>query len=114
MERPKKNDLFYQLMQDGKLQLEDPGFEEDVVRKLQETLHRRSASRTMRKSVLFLSLSIILGLGLCALHAAYYSSEGPADHTVSLLLQAILVLTFLFLLEKIIQLLKVPVERSRS
>ena len=114
MDRIDKNDLFYQLMQDGKLQLEDPGFEDEVLRKIQQTSHRRPASRTMRMSALFLSLSIILGLGLCALHAVYYSPDPPADHAVSLLLQAMLVLTFLFLLEKIIQLLRGPREISRS
>lgn len=113
MERPEKNDRFYQLMQDGKLQLENPQFEEDIIRRLQETSQRRPAGRTMRKSALFLSLSIMLGLGLCALQAACYSPEVPADHTVSILLEAMLVLSFLFLLEKIIQLLKRQEEISR-
>jgi len=114
MYQPEKNDLFYHLMQDGMLHLEDPGFEEDVLRQLQHMPHQIPANRTIRMSKLFLSIAIFLGLVLCTLYAIRYSPTVPADRSVSLLLQTILILTFLFLLEKIIRLLVRPGETFRS
>ena len=108
MDRPEQNDLFYQLMQDGKLQFEDPGMEEDILRKLQPAPHKRTASRNIRRSILFLSLAIILGLVLSGLYAVQGSLVEFPDRSASLFLIAMLIVTFLFLLEKLIRLVKGP------
>jgi hypothetical protein len=77
--------------------------------------HNRPSTRASRLAILFLSIAVIWGLALTALYATHYSpvpipdpsisDPSFSDPSFSLFLTAMLVLTFLFLLEKIIQLL---------
>ena len=106
MDKPEQNDPqndpFYQLMKESRLHLDSPGLEEDILRRLP---HNRPSTRTGRLATLFLSIAVIWGLALTALYAAKYSPAPITDPSISLFLPAMLVLTFLFLLEKTIQLL---------
>ena len=109
MDNPAKNDPqndpFYHLMQDSRLHMDNPELEDDILRRLR---HNRPSTRTSRLATLFLSIAVIWGLALTALYAARYSPVPIPDPAFSLFLPAMLVLTFLFLLEKIIQLLMRP------
>ena len=107
MESPEKNDLFYRLMQDAKLHSKDPGLEDAVLQQLRVPANKIPKSRFRRLSILFLSLSVILGLTLCGLFAFYCTPAFAADRTMSLVLETLLIGTFLFLLEKIIKLLSI-------
>jgi hypothetical protein len=130
MDKPEQNDPqndpFYQLMKDSRLHLDSPDLEEDILRQLRlspqlplsplsplpghppHSPQNRPVTRTSRMAILFLSIAVIWGLALTALYAADYSPMPLADPAFSLFLPAMLVLTFLFLLEKVIQLLMRP------
>jgi hypothetical protein len=73
--------------------------------------HNRPSTTTSRLAILFLSIAVIWGLALTALYATHNSPSPLPDPALSLFLPAMLVLTFLFLLEKIIQLLMSGPER---
>ena len=114
MDKPAKNDPFYHLMKDSTLHLDNPELVEDIMRQLQElrgshqsphSPHKRPATRNNRMAILFLSIAVIWGLALTALYAAHNSPASLADPSFSLFLPAMLIGTFLFLLEKIIKLL---------
>jgi hypothetical protein len=122
MDKPEQNDPqndpFYQLMKDSRLHLDSPELEEDILRRLrqlpnspqlQHSSHlpnNRPSTRTSRLAILFLSIAVIWGLALTALYATHYSPSPLPDPAFSLFLPAMLIGTFLFLLEKIIQLLQ--------
>jgi hypothetical protein len=109
MDKPEQNDPqhdpFYQLMKDSRLHPDSPELEEDILRQLRQLPHNRPATRTSRLATLFLSIAVIWGLALTALYAIHYSPSPLPDPAFSLFLPAMLVLTFLFLLEKVIQIL---------
>ena len=88
--------------------MDSPELEEDILRQLRHSPllpnsphspHNRPATRTGRLVSLFLSIAVIWGLVLTALPV------DQAERSIFLFLNAMLVLTFLFLFEKIIQLL---------
>jgi hypothetical protein len=121
MDKPEQNDpqndLFYQLMKDSRLHLDSPELEEDILRRLRQlpdSPHPRPATRTSRLASLFLSIAVIWGLALTALYATNNSPVNLPDPAFSLFLPAMLVLTFLFLLEKVITLLMYWPGRRRA
>jgi hypothetical protein len=113
MDQPAKNDPFYQLMQDSRLHLENPGLEEDILKELHQVAHHSPVKRNTRMSILFLLVAIISGLVLSILYATQYPLVSQARGSASLFLMAPLILTFLFLFEKILQLMLHP-ERHPS
>jgi hypothetical protein len=117
MDKPVSNDPFYQFMKDSRLHLDSPELEEDILRQLRQlqhsphsplSPHNRPVSGTRRLAILFLSIAVIWGLALTALYAIHYSPSPLPDPAFSLFLPAMLVGTFLFLFEKVIQLLMRP------
>ena len=101
--RTDKNDPFYALMKDSRLELDAPAMEENVLQKLEQIAYQSRRRKATRRAVLFLLLPLCLGIVLC-LFCVSAPLSVLAGASFSILLQGLLVLIFLFLLEKLLQL----------
>lgn len=106
MDTPGKNDPLYSLMREGKLSLDEPAFEDDIMGEIYELSRRKKAKRAIRQSGLFLAMGILLGGVLCVLYGRWMVPGMIDGHRFYFLSMVLLVLTFLLILEKIMQLFK--------